>query len=103
MLQPSLGHTTSFDVDAPPTNSTGTLRSGASLLERMKGLLSMARAPGNGHPPDPGLYGDHKDSAGAHSMSAGASNRREAISLEQRPSGDEHVHMVVDMLGEVEL
>ncbi len=97
MLQPSLEHTTSFDVDAPPTRFTGTHRSGASLIERMKGLFSMARAPGNGHPPDPG---DHKDAAGAHSMSAGASNRHEDISLEQRPSGDDHVHMVVDMLGE---
>ena len=97
MLQPSLEHTTSFDVDAPPTSSTGTLRSGASLLERMKGLFSMAS--GNGHPPDPGL-GNQKAAAGAHSMSAGASNRREDISLEQRPSGDDHVHMAVDMLGE---
>ena len=42
MLQPSLEHTTSFDVDAPPTSSTGTLRSGASLVERMKGLFSTA-------------------------------------------------------------
>ena len=102
MLQPSLEHTTSFDVDAPPTSSAGTLRSGASLVERMKGLFSMARAPGNGHPPDPGLA-DQKDAAGAHSMSAGASNRRDDISLEQRPSGDDHVHMVVDMLGELGL
>ena len=101
MLQPSLEHTTSFDVDAPPTSSTGTVRSGGSLIERLKGLFSMARASGNGHPPDPGPYGDQKDAAGAHSMSAGGSNRREDISLEQRPSGDDHVHMVVDMLGEL--
>ena len=101
MLQPSLEHTTSFDVDAPPTSSTGTHRSGASLFERMKGLFSMTRASGSGHPPDPGLHGDQKDAAGAHSMSAGSSNRREDISLEQRPSGDDHVHMVVDMLGEL--
>ena len=100
MLQPSLEHTTSFDVDAPPTSSTGTLRSGASLVERMKGLFSTA--PGNGHPPDPGLS-DQKDAAGAHSMSAGASSRPEDVSVEQRPSGDDHVHMVVDMLGELAL
>ena len=100
MLQPSLEHTTSFDVDAPPTRSTDTHRSGASLAERMKGLFSMARAPGNGHPPDPGLHGDQKDAEGAHSMSAGDSIRCDNTSLEQTPSGDDHVHMVVDMLGE---